>query len=321
MNDIESGRHLLFASTGGHLAQLVKWSKVLGSDDESLWITFDNAQSRSLLHGKNCLLVPYIPPRGILQAGKALIEIQNRIDWRTERFCAAISTGAGLAVPGLAIARLHGVPSYYIESVSRVDGPSLSGRILSAHPGIQMSCQHQSWAGPRWNYRGTVLEQYLRVEKAEVKSPRIFVTLGTIHPYRFDRLIDAVLGTGLADERTIWQVGSTERSDLPGEVHSQMESSEFDTAARTADLVVTHAGVGTILKLLDMGIYPVVVPRRKSYREHVDDHQLQIASVVSKQGIGSVASPDSISSTLLSESTGYSIQDERPADVPRYGHE
>ncbi|MCW3468057.1 glycosyl transferase [Rhodococcus pyridinivorans] len=311
MTKIEPGRHILFASTGGHLAQLVKWSSTIGSADDSLWVTFDSPQSRSLVGHRNHLYVPYIPPRGIHQAVKSLPVLIRDINWRDGGFNAAVSTGAALALPALTLSRVRGIPSYYIESVSRVEGPSLSGKILSWLPGIDMSCQHANWARGKWSYRGTVLEQYERMPKPKIERPRLFVTLGTIKPYRFDSLVDAILDSGLADDRTVWQLGCTERTDLPGEVHAQMRGPEFDAAASNADLIITHAGVGTILKFLDMGIYPVVVPRRRARGEHVDDHQLQIASVVSDQMTGAVMFPEEITASALLDATGYVIRDDR----------
>ncbi|MDO1480751.1 glycosyltransferase [Rhodococcus ruber] len=308
MNDIEPGRHVLIASTGGHLAQLVKWSQVLHSREDSVWITFDNPQSRSLLADKSTVLVPYIPPRGLSRAAKALVHMQREVDWRKGGFSAAISTGAALAVPGLLLAHARGVPSHYIESVSRVNGPSLSGRILSSHPGINLSCQYRSWAGGKWQYRGTVLDRYARVRKSTVDDPQIFVTLGTIKPYRFDALVDGLLQSGLVNDRTVWQLGCTDRRDLPGNVYTEMSGADFDTAALSADLVVTHAGVGTILRLLDLGVYPVVVPRRKSHHEHVDNHQHEIADVVGEQAIGAVIPPDLITREAIIESTGFKIR-------------
>ena len=73
MVDPWPGRHLLAASTGGHLAQLCKWSATLGSSDDSLWVTFDTPQSRSLLDGRRVMHVPYIEPRDYRNAGKRSI--------------------------------------------------------------------------------------------------------------------------------------------------------------------------------------------------------------------------------------------------------
>jgi UDP-N-acetylglucosamine transferase subunit ALG13 len=98
--------------------------------------------------------------------------------------------------------------------------------------------------------------------------------------------VDAVLATGFANSETVWQLGVTQRRDLPGEVHTQLSSPVFEKYAREADIVITHAGVGTIMSLLDMGIYPIVIPRRAYRNEHVDDHQAQIASLLSELGIG-----------------------------------
>jgi UDP-N-acetylglucosamine transferase subunit ALG13 len=189
----------------------------------------------------------------------------------------------------LAAARLHRVPSFYIESVSRVKGPSASGRIVALDRKIDISCQYRSWVHGRWYYRGTLFDQYEAVAHESVEKPRLFVTLGTIAPYRFDAMVDAILATGLADERTVWQLGCTDRGDLPGRVCKQMSGRDFDACVEEADVVITHSGVGTIMKLLDMGVCPVVIPRRVGRKEHVDDHQVQIAGVVEERGIAVVA--------------------------------
>ena len=65
-----------------------------------------------------------------------------------------------------------------------------------------------------------------------------------------------------------------------------MAPDEFARAARDADVVVTHAGVGTLLELLGMGIYPVLAVRRAHRGEHVDDHQIEIADLVNDLDIG-----------------------------------
>ena len=62
------------------------------------------------------------------------------------------------------------------------------------------------------------------------------------------------------DSRTLWQLGTTTREGLPGRAVSEMSREDFVRSARAADVVVTHAGIGTLLDLLDMGIYPVSYP-------------------------------------------------------------
>lgn len=277
---------LLIASTGGHLAQLTRMQARLGAADNSLWVTFDTEQSRSLLEGRRVLHVPYVAPRDWRSLLKAAQIIDRRL--RVEKFDGAVSTGAGLALAGLPLARRHGIPASYIESVSRVQGPSLSGRLLYASRLIKMHTQHASWAHGRWTPVPPVLAEYRTVEPRVHESsgkPKLFVTLGTIKPYRFDALVDRLLETGKCDENTIWQLGVTDRQGLPGAVHQYMTAKEFEQSAQDADVVVTHAGVGTVMDLLNMGKSPVVVPRRADLGEHVDDHQQQITDLLMSLGL------------------------------------
>lgn len=48
----------------------------------------------------------------------------------------------------------------------------------------------------------------------------------------------------------------------------------------TADAVVCHAGSGTLRDALAAGHRPIVVPRLARHREHVNDHQLELAEAL-----------------------------------------
>jgi len=283
---------LLVASTGGHLAQLVRLAPGLGASRDSLWITFDSMQSRSLLAGQRRIHVPYVRPRDYIGMMRAAGIVRRVL--KHESFDGAVSTGAGLAVSALPQAAISGVPSLYIESVSRVEGPSLSGRMLAASRLVSLRTQHPAWATDRWTTHPSVLSTYHPLIRHQPDHPSLFVTLGTIEGYRFDSLVDAVLASGLADERTVWQLGYTNnRTDLPGQVYQMMPSAQFVDAALSADVVITHAGVGTFMGLLEMGIFPVIVTRRKHRGEHVDDHQTQIAELAGFLGVArAVDAPD-----------------------------
>lgn len=296
LSDGADRRLLLAASTGGHLAQLVRLSPGLGASDDSLWVTFRTPQSESLLQGRNVMYVPYIRPRDATGVIRAFSRVVTAV--RGGSFAAAVSTGAGLALAALPAARLAGLPTLYVESVSRVVGPSLSGRILARLSFTEMRTQHPSWAGGRWGVHSSVLSTFdtaARSRPASYGRPRLFVTLGTIEGYGFDALVDKILALGLADENTVWQLGSTTaRTDLPGRVFDQVSAADFDRYAREADAVITHAGVGTVLGLLEMGIYPLAVVRRRARGEHVDDHQEQIAALMNDLDIGVASEVDDL---------------------------
>jgi UDP-N-acetylglucosamine--N-acetylmuramyl-(pentapeptide) pyrophosphoryl-undecaprenol N-acetylglucosamine transferase len=153
----------------------------------------------------------------------------------------------------------------------------------------ELRTQHAAWQSRRWRYAGNVLQEYVaEPRRAPDDLQRIFVTLGTIRPYRFDAAVDAVLGTGLAGPGTTWQLGVTDRDDVAGTTHEMLDAARFEELARAADVVVTHAGVGTLLQLLEWGIHPVVVVRRSARGEHVDDHQEQIGQLLRETGLAVV---------------------------------
>jgi UDP-N-acetylglucosamine transferase subunit ALG13 len=153
-----------------------------------------------------------------------------------------------------------------------------------------------------------VLREFVAVPTAARPSPSIFVTLGTISPYRFDALLEGLETTGLPDSRTVWQVGCSGGRSLPGKQFESMPADEFEQHARAADLVVTHAGIGTILQLLEWGINPVVVPRRQSRGEHVDDHQLEVCRYLSGAGIGTVLDAAELTAERLLAATELHVQ-------------
>lgn len=311
MDDPIPGRHLLVASTGGHLTELDKWSQTIGSAADSLWVTFKAPQSESMLHDRRVLYVPYVAPRSGWQTLRAFRRMMTEVDWGPEAFTSAITTGAAVGLAGLVAARIHRVPAFYFESPARVTGPSLTGRIASLDPWIHTSCQYEHWAGGRWAYRPSLFERFVAVPKPTVEHPRLFITLGTIRPYRFDALVDAVLSTGLADDRTVWQLGATTREGLPGTAVTQLGNAEFAQCAEAADVVITHAGIGTLLNLLEAGIYPVVVPRRAYRHEHVDDHQLQVAQVMRDRAISLVTEAEQLDRSAIFEASAKAITGDR----------
>jgi UDP-N-acetylglucosamine transferase subunit ALG13 len=50
-----------------------------------------------------------------------------------------------------------------------------------------------------------------------------------------------------------------------------------------SQLVISHAGIGTIILCKKYGIPILILPRRKKHREHMNDHQLEIAEALVKR--------------------------------------
>lgn len=299
---------VLAASTGGHLQELVRQASYLRPAEDSLWVTFRTPQSESLLRDRRVLHVPYVRPRDYAGVLRTVGIVRRAL--RGEHFDGAVSTGAAIALAVLPTARAAGIPSTYIESVCRVDGPSMTGKVLARLRLAELRTQHQSWAGGRWGTQPSVLATFARRERPVAAVPKkLFVTLGTIEGYRFDALIDAVLESGLAGPDTTWQLGYTDRDDLPGDVHRHLAPEEFDRVAAEADVVITHAGVGTLLGMLEQGIHPLMVVRRAERGEHVDDHQEQIADLVNRLGIGHAVEVEDLDAQALAEAARWEIVD------------
>lgn len=283
LDSLKGAKVILCASTGGHLQQLHRLASKLSLESESTWITFDTPQSRSLLAGRNVEYVPYIASRDFMGAlrilPRAVSLLKSQSDTR-----AIISTGSAIAGVFLPVAQMFGKEAIYIESVARFDGPSLTGRMLRTLPKTRLFTQHPAWEDSRWKYEMSILDEYRSFPSGGPSKAieNIFVTLGTIDPFRFDSLVDRILTVIPRTSNIVWQIGSTNRSDLPGKVVKSVPVEKFDDYVRESDVVITHAGVGSALRILDLGKSPVMVPRRAYRNEHIDDHQLQISQRLSE---------------------------------------
>lgn len=52
---------------------------------------------------------------------------------------------------------------------------------------------------------------------------------------------------------------------------------------RNSEMVISHAGIGTIILCKEYGIPILILPRRQAYGEHINDHQLEIAKALEKK--------------------------------------
>jgi len=50
-----------------------------------------------------------------------------------------------------------------------------------------------------------------------------------------------------------------------------------------SELVASHAGIGTIILCKEYGIPILILPRRKRYGEHMNDHQMEIAKALEER--------------------------------------
>jgi UDP-N-acetylglucosamine transferase subunit ALG13 len=109
----------------------------------------------------------------------------------------------------------------------------------------------------------------------------IFVTVGT-HQQAFQRLLDGL--RGLPDEELVVQYGYGRPPANATEAAAFFGYQEMLDLMTRARVVVTHAGVGSILTARRVGHTPVVVPRLHGFGEHVDDHQVALVRRFEEEG-------------------------------------
>ena len=116
----------------------------------------------------------------------------------------------------------------------------------------------------------------------------ILVTLGT-QDKQFTRLlknIDSEITKGNIKEKVIVQAGYTmdkyQTDNM--EMFDLIDRDEFNKLVNECSLLITHGGVGSILTGLKAGKKVIACPRLFKYKEHMNDHQVQIINEFAKAG-------------------------------------
>jgi UDP-N-acetylglucosamine transferase subunit ALG13 len=110
----------------------------------------------------------------------------------------------------------------------------------------------------------------------------IFATVGST-AIRFDRFIDALEDLPDGGDLLV-QHGPMRAPSGVGRAVPYMQFPDVIESMEAADVVISHAGAGSILCALRVGHTPIVVPRLKRFEETVDDHQVEFARALAAQG-------------------------------------
>ena len=105
----------------------------------------------------------------------------------------------------------------------------------------------------------------------------IFVTVGT-HEQQFNRLIrfvDELKGLGDISEDVIIQTGYCTYKPKHCQWRNLIPYKEMVSNVAKSKIVITHGGPSSFIMPLQIGKIPVVVPRRKEFDEHINNHQVE----------------------------------------------
>ena len=106
----------------------------------------------------------------------------------------------------------------------------------------------------------------------------ILVMLGTQNN-SFHRILEEIqknINNGNIKEEVIVQKGYTKFASEDMTLYNQLPIDELENLIDKANIVITHGGVGSIISSIKKNKKVIAVPRLKRYKEHVNDHQLDI---------------------------------------------
>lgn len=111
---------------------------------------------------------------------------------------------------------------------------------------------------------------------------KIFVCLGT-QDKPFKRLLDLLEKADIEADIVV-QSGYTSFESKKMKCSAYFSPEEFKAKLQWADIIISHGGVGTIMQALKLGKKIIVIPRLACYKEHQNDHQVQICENFAKRG-------------------------------------
>lgn len=126
----------------------------------------------------------------------------------------------------------------------------------------------------------------------------IVVTVGS-NGAPFDRLLRELEGVAGTEEMLV-QHGPSHIRPPNARCVAFLHFGELEAAVRSARIVITHAGVGSVLLSLMNSKRPIVVPREARFGEVVDDHQVHFAERLAREELVTlVRDPRDLPRTLV----------------------
>lgn len=273
-------------SHGGHLTEMMYLMGAFEGQDV-FFVTYDNPRTRSLSYRH--YLFPNFgeKPSELLKNFPLITGILLK-----EKPDILISNGAEIAVPFMFLARLMGIRTLFIECYTRIDSPTVTGRLVYpfCNDFLVLWPEMLKRYGSKARYIGGLVvpaEGVSFADLATVGKP-IFVMVG-MHFSGFDRLIKEIDRIALnKDVHFIVQIGHSSYEPEHAEFFRFLDShKEIENLILNSGLLVTHGGISVIEGLIH-GIPTLVVPRLRQYGEAINDHQLWFAKRLADDGLVTV---------------------------------
>jgi UDP-N-acetylglucosamine transferase subunit ALG13 len=115
----------------------------------------------------------------------------------------------------------------------------------------------------------------------------ILVTVGT-EQYPFNRLmswLEVLLQSEMIQEEVVVQYGNCTVLPAGAKVYRFLKEDKFRDLINQARIVIAHCGEGTLLLLDSLDKPYILVSRSQQFKEHVDDHQIELALALSQMNV------------------------------------
>lgn len=104
----------------------------------------------------------------------------------------------------------------------------------------------------------------------------LFVTVGTA-PQPFQRLINTLLSLPTEVQQNLFFQGNTSKNTtLPFPHKHSITPDEYKQKMRESELVICHAGIGSVREAYELEKKTIIIPRLAKYGEHFNNHQLEL---------------------------------------------
>jgi len=121
----------------------------------------------------------------------------------------------------------------------------------------------------------------------------IFVTVGA--QIQFDRLIKTVdQWAAHYDGAVFGQIGNSNYFPENFEYKQFLKKIEYDEILKTTSLIISHAGMGTIISAMELEKKIIIMPRLAQFREHRNDHQYATAQAFQRYGVTTAFNEDQL---------------------------
>ena len=106
----------------------------------------------------------------------------------------------------------------------------------------------------------------------------IFISVGS-QKFQFNRLlaeIDRLIENNTITDKVFAQIGNSDYKPRNYKYVDFVTQDDFNKLIEKSDIIITHGGTGVIINTIKKGKKVRAIPRLSKYKEHVDDHQIQL---------------------------------------------